>query len=126
MTEDTARKLMGGAALVAALGTFLPWAQAGILNITGVEADRGQVALVACAIGCGLAFWRDRSLYWQALTSLTAGGMAFWFAWDVAHKPGGIVSFDPGFGVYLTVAASAVWLLVLIVRVNHATAEVRA
>lgn len=117
MNEDTARKLMGGAALAAAIGTFLPWASILFATVSGTEADRGQVALGACIAGGLLLLWRDAPWWLQLIPSTLAGGMAVWFWWDVASTPAGTglladVHARTGAGVYLTVIASVVWICI--------------
>lgn len=114
MTEDTARKLMGGAALAAAVGAFLPWVTFGIVSLNGTSADRGQLALGIAIAGGLLLLWRDGSAWLQITAASICGGLALWFAYDVASTEVGPLGLhaNVGAGCYLTIIASVVWLCI--------------
>lgn len=114
MTEDTARKLMGGAALAAAVGTFLPWVTFGIVSLNGTSADRGQLALGVAIAGGLLLLWRDASAWLQVIAGGICGGLALWFSFDVASASAGPLGLhaSTGAGVWLTVIASIVWVCI--------------
>lgn len=110
MTTDTARKALAVAAAAAGIGTFLPWVTAWVANVSGIETDRGQVALGACVVGALLALTKA-PWWWQLVASVTTGGMAIWLWVDVAAMPTGPLGLTahPGAGLYLTTFASVAW-----------------
>lgn len=112
MTEDTARKLMGGAALATGVGTFLPWVTIAFVSLNGIQADRGQGALGAAIAGALLLLWRDGSAWLQIAASTISGGLALWFAIDVASMPTGPLGLhaQTAAGCWVTIVASVVWL----------------
>lgn len=116
MNDDIARKVMGGAALAAVLGSFLPWASVFIASVNGIETDYGKGSLAAAGLG-GLLLLLRKQWWWQALAPLISGGLAVWFwikisSLDTSSGGGFHVSVTIGSGVYLTLIASIAWWLV--------------
>ncbi len=109
MNDDRARKLMGGAAIATAAGTFLPWAQVLFVSVSGIDTDRGLVALAAALIGGGLLCWQRAPRWLQLVTSTIAGGAAVWLIADVSGKGAAVAV---GSGAYLTTIASLAWLVI--------------
>jgi hypothetical protein len=117
MTRDTARKAMGAAAAVVALGCVLPWASVFVVSVSGTDLDEGKVALGAAVVG-GLMLLLDRAWWLQLVAPLTCGSCAVGYAlWVTNRGPEGL-GFQPhvrvGAGIYLVVAASLAWLIVAV------------
>jgi hypothetical protein len=116
MTDDLARKVMGGAAIATILGTFLSWATVFIASVSGIDTDYGKGSVAAAGIG-GLLLILGKPWWWQAIAPLASGGFAVWF-WikmsqiDTTQGNDFHVSVSVGSGVYLTLIASVVWWLV--------------
>jgi len=127
--------LMAGAALLAVIGSFLPWAEAlgGLVQKNGTEGD-GAITLILALIGGGLSLAvalgrRRRTAIWTGLGVFACGSLiAAVAAYDLADLNHIIEEtsreenlFDPGLsagtGLYLTLVAGIAMALISIVAV---------
>ena len=116
MNDDTARKVMGGAAIATFAGTFLTWATIFIASVSGFDTDYGKGSAAAAGIG-GLLLILRKPWWWQAIAPLASGGFAVWFGIkmsqiDSSQGDGFHVNVSVGSGAYLTIVGSVVWWLV--------------
>lgn len=104
--QNRTRWYLIGAGVLMAVGSFLPWAQAGILSVAGTDGD-GIFTLIGGVI-VALVGMANRESVATGLGTAIVGGFSLWIVFNVFGNVG-IGDYELiGSGLYLTLLASLV------------------
>lgn len=114
-TDQKTKTGYAACAVATMLGAVLPWASIFIVSVNGFDTDYGKGVLAAAGFGGALAYSGAVKGAWNLIAPLITGGLAIWFLVKLSGIKTPPNSFIPihvniGFGVYLTLLASGIWI----------------
>jgi hypothetical protein len=125
--DEQVRKGIGACAIATIIGVALPWASVLIVSVSGFDTDYGKAVIAGAGFGGALAFAGKLKGAWNLLAPLFNIGMIGWFLVKLSHveeKPNALfpVHVNIGFGVWLALFASVMWILLVLRDVSQRNA----
>jgi hypothetical protein len=102
--DSQTRWWLVGTGVLMAVGSFLPWARAGIFSVAGTEGD-GILTLIG-GVAVALVGVANRASIVTGIGTIVVAGLSFWVVANIFGNFGVLETDSIGSGLYLTGLAS--------------------